>query len=236
MWQSVLPQRSIPRGFGGLHRYGQFAAKLYSAASTTKCDRAIEKDLRRALLSSEAKGKCSEFPPALRMASNDRVNLSAYLGANVPDHIREQLAEAVTRAIQHPDADVDAILQRAITIANRAIAGEIQNVLHYATKAFFELSKKKRRQAAAEPLVFSAAEYFDNLRNGSGGGSEIEAQILLEDLLDNLSPTERDVYKRRLEGWSHEEISQQLGISTDNSRTCLSRAKRHVMNWLKPKR
>ena len=67
------------------------------------------------------------------------------------------------------------------------------------------------------------------------GAAEIEAQVLLEDLLDNLSPTEREVYKRRLEGWSHEEISQQLGISKDNSRTLLSRAKRHVMNWLKTK-
>ena len=148
MWQSVLSRRAIPLGFGGLHRYGQFDGKLYSAASTTKCDRAIEKDLRRALLSSEAKGKCSEFPPALRMASNDRVNLSAYLGANVPDHIREQLAEAVTRAIRHPDADVDAILQRAKTIADRAVAGEIQNVLHYATKALFKVAKRNRIQAA----------------------------------------------------------------------------------------
>ena len=191
--------------------------------------------MRRALLTSEAKGKCSEFPPALRMASNDRVNLSAYLGANVPDHIRAQLAEAVTRAIQHPDADVDAILQRAKTIADRAVAGEIQNVLQYATKAFFELSKKKRRQAAVEPIAFHAPEYFDDFRNGKGGGSEIEAQVLLEDLLDNLSPVEREVYKRRLEGWSHEEISQQLGISKDNSRTLLSRAKRHVTNWLKTK-
>jgi RNA polymerase sigma factor (sigma-70 family) len=170
------------------------------------------------------------------MASNDRVNLSAYLGANVPLHIQEQLAEAVTRAIQHPDADLEAILQRAKTIAERAVAGEIQNVLHYATKALFAVAKKKRRDVAAEPLVFRASEYFDDFRFGDGDASAIEAHVLLEELLATLSPTERDVYRRRLEGWTHQEISQQLGISTDNSRTYFSRARRMLMNRLRPKR
>lgn len=198
-----------------------------------KCDEQIEKNLRRDNASSEAKGKCSEFPPALHMASNDRVDLTAHLGAKVPEHIREQLAEAVTRAIQHPDADVEAILQRAITIADRAVAGEIQNVLHYATKALFRVAKRKRIQAAKEPLVFQSSEYFDDFSSDDGTDSAIEAQVLVEELLATLSETEREVYKRWLEGWSHEEISQQLGISKDNSRTLLSRAKRYVMNWLK---
>lgn len=166
------------------------------------------------------------------MATPERVDLSAHLGPEIPDHIKEQIAEAVTRAIRHPDADVDAILQRAKTIAERAAAGEIQNVLHYATKVLFAVSKEQRGKETKEPVVFPGSEYFEEVPHPQTIDSAVEKRILLEQIFANLSESEREVYKRRLEGWTHEEIGEQLGMTPESSRSYWSRARQAVMKRL----
>jgi DNA-directed RNA polymerase specialized sigma24 family protein len=50
--------------------------------------------------------------------------------------------------------------------------------------------------------------------------------------LDSLSPAEREVFDLHLKEYDHPEIAQQLGISEENSRTRLSRARARLRRCL----
>jgi DNA-directed RNA polymerase specialized sigma24 family protein len=169
------------------------------------------------------------------MASN-RVQLTGRLGPDVSPEIEEVVAEAVTRAVVHPSANIDAILQRARSIAQEAVKGRIQNVLHYATKALFLVSKNERLKVAAEPIVFWRPDVIYILPGFQDTEASIEARLLMEECLASLSPLSRGVVVKNAEGFTHREIAHQLGISEVNSRFLLSRARRSLAIRLSVKR
>ena len=141
--------------------------------------------------------------------------------------------EAVVRTIEHPDSDVSAVVSRAQTIARRALDGEIRDVLRYATKALFAVSRKQKLKqddrTTSEPpnVIISLAGPATN-----GSAAAIEARIILDQLLNALPQLERDVFVRHTMGWKHARIAKDLGISAPMSSYYLLRAKarldRHV--------
>ena len=71
----------------------------------------------------------------------DHVQFTDRFGRPLPPKLRDQLVECVISVIAHPKADVEAVLNRARAIAQRAAEGQIEDLRHYATKALFAVSR-----------------------------------------------------------------------------------------------
>ncbi len=150
-------------------------------------------------------------------------------GRTLPKDLQSDMSTAILRTITHPDSDIAAVVKRARTIAQRAIDGEILNVLHYATKALFATARKEQRtfrkesEYCREPraMIDVAGEAVD------GSPAAIEARVLVNELLSSLGDMERDVFVRYTMGWQHRNIGRELGISPAMSSYYLLRAKAH---------
>jgi DNA-directed RNA polymerase specialized sigma24 family protein len=159
------------------------------------------------------------------------------LGRPVPKEIRDELTEAVVQTISHPDSDVPAVVKRAQTIARRAVDGEIRDVLRYATKALFAVSRKQQRLSRQDLVSLQPPDIMTVLAGSAVDGSPaaIEARVLLTQLLDELTKTERDVFIRYTMGWKHGRIARELGISAAMSSYYLLRAKAGLDRFLNEK-
>jgi DNA-directed RNA polymerase specialized sigma24 family protein len=149
--------------------------------------------------------------------------------------VQDDLAEAVTKVIAHPEADIDAVIERARVIGQRAAEGEIGDVVHYATKALFGVARKERRRAEKNAPITQPPQVIDLLAGAAVEGSPgvIEAQVLLRELLGKLSPVERDVFVRHVLGWKHSEIAKELGISLGMSWFRLQRARERLASLVR---
>ena len=169
------------------------------------------------------------------MASSDRIDLSGRLGPEIPQHIADELSEAVSRVVSQPDANIDAVLQRTKTIAANAADGRIRNLVHYANKALFGLSKKVRNQAFKEPIDFRPGNQMERFSNANAESS-IQAAILFRELMADLPELGRNVVTKYMYGFSHREIGQQLGISEEDSRFHLASARQRMKARLEGRR
>lgn len=168
----------------------------------------------------------------------DHVQFTDRFGRPLPPKLRDQIVECVISAIAHPKADVDAVLQRAKTIAQRAAEGQIEDVRHYATKALFAVSRKASLRREKEPVTSHAPGRIEILAGPAveGSPSALEDRILLQELLSSLPEADRKVLIRYIEGWEHNEIARELGISEATSWFRLRRAKKKLASQLAHRR
>lgn len=159
-------------------------------------------------------------------------------GQPLPAKIHDELVNVVMRVIAHPDADVDAVMERAQVIGSRATAGEIDDLPRYASKALFGVARRERKRSQNEAEVLQSPDEMEALAASSRAGSlsAIEAGILLRELLEKLSPLDRKIYVRHADGWDHKEISKDLGISESMSWFRLHRAKTRLASWARSER
>jgi DNA-directed RNA polymerase specialized sigma24 family protein len=148
-------------------------------------------------------------------------------GRPLPKGIKDPLTEAIIKTIARPDSDISAVIKRAQTIARRALDGEIRDVLHYATKALFAVSRKQQRVAQPPIVTAQPPDVIAPLAGTAVNGSPavIEARILLSELMNDLTKIERGVFVRYTLGWKHSSIAKELGISVAMSSYYLLRAK-----------
>jgi DNA-directed RNA polymerase specialized sigma24 family protein len=149
------------------------------------------------------------------------------LGRPLPEELQVDLKRAILRAVVHPESDVPAVMQRAQAIARKALDGEIRDVLHYATRALFAVSRKRHRLRLEQTRHVSAARRIGEVAVNAihGSPAAIEAKILVDQLLNDLPRLERYVFVRHSTGWKHKKIAQELGISLAMSSYYLLRAK-----------
>jgi len=168
----------------------------------------------------------------------DHVQFTDRLGRPLPPKLREQIVECVMSAIAHPKADIDAVLQRAKTIARRAADGQIEDVQHYATKALFAVSRKTSLKREREPVASQAPRQMEILAGAAveASPSALEDRVLLRELLGSLPESDREVLIRYIEGWEHNEIANDLGISEATSWFRLRRAKKKLASQLAHRR
>ena|SRR5581483_7640667 len=168
----------------------------------------------------------------------DHVQFTDRFGRPLPPKLRDQIVECVISAIAHPKADIDAVLQRAKTIAQRAAEGQIEDVRHYATKALFAVSRKASLRREKEPVTSQAPGRIEILAGPAieASPSALEDRVLLRELLDSLPEVDREVLIRHIEGWEHNEIAKELGISEATSWFRLRRAKKKLASRLAHRR
>jgi len=162
----------------------------------------------------------------------ENIQFTDRFGRPLPPTLREQLVTAVLRAIAHPKANIDAVVDRAQAIGRIVGDGEknIDDLLRYATKALFAVSRKEDLKQKQEPVMLEPPSRMQILVGAAidGSDSAIEARILLQELLGQLWPLDREIYLRWREGWSHREIARDLNISETSSWFRLARAKKKL--------
>jgi RNA polymerase sigma factor (sigma-70 family) len=154
-------------------------------------------------------------------------------GRPFPGHIQASLSQAITTAISDPEADVDMILRAAQGIGERAPQKNIVDLVRYATKALFNVSRRSRRKRIATEKareMLGCVELSEELVSESH--KSIEARILVSEILTHLSAPERDVLLRFTYGMQHREIAEELGISVLMSRHHLSIARKRLSELL----
>ena len=160
-------------------------------------------------------------------------NLVDRQGRLFPEHIQASLSQAITAIIPDPEADIDLILRTAQGIGERAPQKNIVDLVHYATKALFNVSRQSTRRRIAiakEREIPECSGLSEELV--SHNHKSIEAQVLVSEILQYLSAPERDVLIRCAHGIQHREIAKELGISVHMSRHHLSSARKHLRELL----
>jgi DNA-directed RNA polymerase specialized sigma subunit len=149
------------------------------------------------------------------------------LGRPLPQRIRTEIVQAILRAVEHPDSDITAVVKAAQTIARRALDGEIRDVLRYATKALFSVSRKRQLLSVHQTLVVMSPTALIPLAGEAieGSANAIEAGTVIKQLLEGLSTLEREVFVRYTMAWKHARIAEDLNISIAMSSYYLQRAR-----------
>jgi hypothetical protein len=131
-------------------------------------------------------------------------NLVDRQGRPFPAPIQASLSQAIATAIADPEADIDLILHTAQGIGERAPEKNIVDLVRYATKAFFRVSRRSRLKQVAtvkERETVDCGELSEEL--ASNDHKSIEARVLVAEILQNLPTLERDVLLRFTYGMQH---------------------------------
>ena len=140
-------------------------------------------------------------------------------GKSAGAHSQEQqrlILEIASRALESGERDPEDVFQVAAKISQKAHL--VENVRAYASRALFRV--KKRPQIDAEQL--SDIRHANALSDASQV-EQIEAQILVRELLDRLQETDREIFIRRMNGQTCPEIDEAMNLQprTSEKRTLI---------------
>lgn len=137
----------------------------------------------------------------------------------------------------HDSASATNLLEEAAATVSLAIKlkgdvgpGRVRNLQAYIFRAFVRLVNKTRRKdlflsnhGALNPAVCS------NVRDVS---EDMELRVLVTEFLSRCDPVTRDMFYRRMQGFSWKEIARAHGISTHAAESKFSQALRRVRTKL----
>ena len=129
-------------------------------------------------------------------------------GRSVSDEDQATIWEVASQALEDGQRDPERVLQAARRVGRRAHL--VENVEAYATRAIFRV-KKTLGQAPVEEEQFPesglAAEPADYAQV-----EQIENRILIRELLETLSPLDREIFLRRMAGKTCAEIDSTMHL------------------------
>jgi DNA-directed RNA polymerase specialized sigma24 family protein len=119
-----------------------------------------------------------------------------------------------------------ATVSRAIATKSRRAQNEVRDLPAYLFRAFIRrVNRSKRQQLNQETAVRS-------LELGSVGSidplADLDMKIFVDELLTRSDPVTRDMFYRRVQGFSWKEIAASYGISHDAARTRFKKALRKL--------
>ena len=149
-------------------------------------------------------------------------------------------AEAIgRRAIEHAEkllidpAVAAGLLEEAAATVSRAIASksrgpqnEVRDLPAYLFRAFIRrINRAKRRQLSQEGAV-QALELTS--AGSTDPRTDLELKILVDELLARCDPVTRDMFYRRVQGFSWKEIAMSYGTSHNAAKSRFSQALRRL--------
>lgn len=171
----------------------------------------------------------------------DRVETSEF-DQFVTEH-QSRVYGVALRVVSDPDLAAD-VVQETFLRAWRGLArfrgdSSISTWLHRIT---VNTALTARRRAArnrgpsldsVDEVVAEATPYVDPERRGE----VLDLRVRLEEALDKLPPGHKAVViLKDVEGWSHVEIAERLGITESAAKVRLHRAHRRLAHYLEPSR
>jgi hypothetical protein len=136
-------------------------------------------------------------------------------GNLVGEKTRATLLRLIEKALGTPAADPSVLINAAANVC--ANIGEIRNFAAYANRSIFRAARRGyveecKAQALMEPLPRELRHREDSTVTES-----VERQILIEELLSVLSPIDRDIYTRHLNGQTFPQIDKALSLKPRTS-------------------
>ena len=174
-------------------------------------------------------------PPHHRL----RVSPVDRLGRSISPLVLDAAEEIGRRAIEHAkklliDPAVAAgLLEEAAATVSRAIASKkhctqanVRDLPSYLFRAFIRradrIKKRQLTQADAAQVQTSGSS------NSTDPQADIELKILVDELLTRCDAMTREMFYRRIEGFSWKEIGSSYGISDDSAKARFSQALRRI--------
>ncbi|MDP5169072.1 MAG: sigma-70 family RNA polymerase sigma factor [Bacteroidia bacterium] len=141
----------------------------------------------------------------------------------------QSLLLPVARNLVKNEADAEDLVQETIVKWISLEKKGVENVKGYLVRTlinkclnFLRDRKREERRPEIAPELL-----VDHPSSWTEVGPELSMSVLI--MLEKLSPTERAVFLlKEIFGYSHKEIAEMLGISEENARQLLSRARRHL--------
>ena len=178
-------------------------------------------------------------PPnrSLRVSPVDR------LGRNISPLVLDAAEEIGRRALEHAErllidpAVAVGLLEEAAATVSRAIDSnrpcpqkDVRDLPSYLFRAFIRrVNRAKRRQVSQEDATRVLALESSISTNPQG---EIELKILVDELLALCDPVTRDMFYRRIQGFSWKEIAVSYGITDHAAKSRFSQALRRIARKL----
>ncbi|MCI0626527.1 MAG: hypothetical protein L0387_33575 [Acidobacteria bacterium] len=164
------------------------------------------------------------------------------LGRRIDPGVLAEVEQLGPRAIQYgekllrdPALAISLLEESAATVSRvirikRNDGSGISNLGAYIFRAFVRLVNKTRRKDLL--LCNQAALTAGSLRKPIGGSEDLELKIFLTEFLSRCDPVTRDMFYRRMQGFSWKEIAGVHGISPHAAESKFSQALRRVRKKL----
>jgi len=168
-----------------------------------------------------------------------RVSPVDRLGRSISPLVLDAAEKIGRRAMEHAErllidpAVAAGLLEEAAATVSRAIASksrgpqnEVRDLPAYLFRAFIRrVNRTKRRQLSQEDTV-RALEL--NSVGSVNPQAALELKILVDELLTRCDPVTRDMFYRRVQGFSWKEIAVSYGISHNAAKSRFSQALRRL--------
>lgn len=178
-------------------------------------------------------------PPKL----NARISPINRLGRRISPRVLEAAEQIVNRAVEHAEqllvdpAIAATLLEDAAAAVSRALRSEIgpqnqrvRDLPCYLFRAFIRrVSRVKRQQLTAEAALVSHLTAAPRSINPT---VDIEIQILIDELLARCDSKTRDMFYRRIHGFSWKEIGVSYGMSAHAAESSFGKAIRRLAKRL----
>ncbi len=146
----------------------------------------------------------------------DAVDLRTQMGLPVCDADRETILDAAERAILQIDRDPEIALRAAARVARQTHV--VKDIRAYAIRAIFRAMKKKGFEQAKKDSAVRSSTDVAVLPSPADVG-QIEKKILVRELLDTLSPRDREIVMRRVSGDTFPEIDNEMKLKPRTAET-----------------
>ncbi len=146
----------------------------------------------------------------------DAVELRTQIGLPVCDADRETILDAAEKAILNSDRDPEIALRAAARVARQTHV--VKDIRAYAIRAISRAMKKKGFEQAKKDSVARSSTDVAVLPSPAHIG-QIEKKILVRELLDTLSPRDREIVMRRVSGDTFTEIDNEMKLKPRTAET-----------------
>ena len=154
---------------------------------------------------------------------NFRISPVDRLGRRISPSVLDAADKVGRRAIEHAEKEfIDPaiavnLLEEAAATVSRALKGKrhsTQNAVRdLPSYLFFAFLRRVNRTKKRQLLLGRRCVHPAGSNNSTYPVSELEMKILLDELLANCDPVTRDMFYRRVQGFSWKEIGLSYGIS-----------------------
>jgi len=166
------------------------------------------------------------------------INAVDRLGRRIDPVVLAAAEEIAPRAVQYGEKllrdsalaatlleESAATVSRAIALRRDGVAG-IRNLQAYVFRAFLRRINRARRK---DPILASATgTSFTGYANPVDASEEFDLKVLVDELLTRCDPVIRDMFYRRMQGFSWKEIARAHGTSAHAAESRFSQALRRI--------
>lgn len=166
------------------------------------------------------------------------INAVDRLGRRIDPAVLAAAEEIAPRAVQYGEKllrdsalattlleESAATVSRALALKRDGVAG-IRNLQAYVFRAFLRRINRARRK---DPILASVTDAsFGADASSLAASEEFELKVLVDELLTRCDPVVRDMFYRRMQGFSWKEIARAHGTSAHAAESRFSQALRRV--------